>query len=698
MRTLKGLWLRCSFWPTFADEERTQRARTFHGVACWTIVVIAAFLLLLMLAQPETAGRRLRTLGFLLALVIGLLWLNGRGHVRLASWALVIGLGSIVTARAYTSGGASAPALSLFVYICMAAGTLLGTSGGLVTGIGLAAIGYWLAQLQVNGLLPPSQLNFTPLVGWAYSCMAIALSVLLHPQITLTLSRSLARANAEITARKLAEEERGRLLDELRHHQEHLEQLVSLRTHEMQQAKEEAERASLAKSTFLATMSHEIRTPMNAMLGYAQLLRRDTQLNEKQRAQVETILSSGEHLLTLLNDVLEMSKIEAGRAELAPEPFDLPSLLHGVHQMFAALANAKGLSLEFVLAPDLPPQIEADPGKVRQVVINLLSNAVKFTTRGGVSLRATRERSCDHRHTLKIIVEDTGCGIETADLERIFGTFEQAKAGASAGGTGLGLSIGRHLARLMNGDVTATSRVGVGSSFTFVFEATAASDEALDKLRRGRIIGLVPGRPQKKILVIDDVPDNVRVATTLLGTIGFETQSANSGEAGIAVHDDWKPDLVLMDLKMPGMGGLEAIRRLQEAGTRAVLVAFTASGFEDLAERARQAGAHEVIFKPYRETQLLEMVAGLLGVELLYEGDSRAPHTRDPPLRPLSLLLQKVPTALRQELREAAIQARARRIESVAERLSVLSAEAAIQVRELAREYRYEDLVRALDD
>jgi signal transduction histidine kinase/FixJ family two-component response regulator len=509
---------------------------------------------------------------------------------------------------------------------------------------------------------------------------------------------SIVGVNLDITDRKLAEQERVQLVDELRKHQEHLEQLVSTRTREMQLAKEDAERASSAKSTFLATMSHEIRTPMNAILGYAQLLRRDAQVGPAQQRQIETILSSGEHLLTLINDVLEMSKIEAGRAELAPEAVDLPALLEGIKHMFAALARAKGLTLMFESSADLPRLVEADPGKLRQVVINLLSNAIKFTSRGGVSLRATLVRPTASGYALEIVVDDTGPGIDAADAERIFATFEQTGAGARAGGTGLGLSIARHLARMMAGDLTVRSQPGVGSTFVFTLEVATASGDAQAKLVRGRVLGLRAATRRHKILVVDDAPDNVSLAVALLRAVGFDAQGAPSAEDGIALHDTWHPDLVLMDLRMPGIGGVEGIARLRAAGSNAVLIAFTASGFEELGDQARAAGARDVLFKPYRETELLERIAALLDVELSYEGDAKPAPAPAVSLASLASLLEGLAPELRRRLREAVRQARPQRVETLANEVSAVSAEAATQIRDLVRAFRYDELTTALGE
>jgi two-component system sensor histidine kinase/response regulator len=273
--------------------------------------------------------------------------------------------------------------------------------------------------------------------------------------------------NRDVTDLITAEREREELVFELRNHQEHLEALVASRTTELRAAKESAESASRAKSAFLANMSHEIRTPMNAILGYAQVLGRDEDLGDEQKQKIDIIHSSGNHLLTLINDVLEMSKIEAGRATVVVEPFDLHGLLNDVQLMFRELAENKGLELTFDQDRHLPQALSGDAGKVRQVVINLLSNAVKFTARGRIALRASARLTGEDQHLVSITVEDTGPGIEPAHLMRIFEAFDQGDSKARTGGTGLGLAISRNFARLMHGDLIVESALGKGACSPF---------------------------------------------------------------------------------------------------------------------------------------------------------------------------------------------------------------------------------------
>ncbi|MCU0569280.1 MAG: PAS domain-containing protein [Oculatellaceae cyanobacterium Prado106] len=374
-------------------------------------------------------------------------------------------------------------------------------------------------------------------------------------------------------------------------------------------AKEAAEAANRAKSTFLANMSHELRTPLNAILGFAQLMERDAALTTNQRESLATINHSGEHLLNLINDVLEMSKIEAGRITLNSAPFDLHHLLQTLQEMFLGRSHTKQLHLQFHLAPNLPQYIQTDEGKLRQVLINLLANAVKFTETGRIDLRASvycntennsknntennteskteskteintennavrnTENNAENNTQIYLEVEDTGCGIATTDLDQLFQPFVQTRAGNQAGeGTGLGLAISRQFVRLLGGQLQVSSQVNQGSTFSFTIPVTSVASTAVVPPRIHRcVLRLAPNQPAYRILIVDDRQENRSLMVQLLGRIGLETCIATNGEEAIAQWQSWHPHLIWMDMRMPGMDGYAAtrqIRALEEEGER----------------------------------------------------------------------------------------------------------------------------------
>jgi PAS domain S-box-containing protein len=395
-------------------------------------------------------------------------------------------------------------------------------------------------------------------------------------------------------------------------YRERLEELVATRTRELREAKDEAERASQAKSRFLANMSHEIRSPLHVMLLNALILESDRSLSAEQKKWIETIQKSGKHLTTILNNVLEMSKVEAGRIALVEDPFDVGATLGEVAQMFAAEAASNGAELRIEPTPDLPRSLLGDGGKVKQILINLVSNAAKFTRRGSIRVTATWSAVADAAALVEIVVADTGIGIAEQDLARMFQPFEQLDGGARAGGTGLGLAISLAYARLMGGDLSVESAPGAGSRFKLTFRAKRVGPERAQE-SSGPPRPFTSGAATRwKVLIVDDMGVIRDVVAELLRKNAFEARTAADGPAALSIHADWGPDVVLMDLRMPGMNGLEAIRRLRAAGSRAAIGALTAGAFGDDEREALRAGADFFIRKPFDDRELLDALARIL--------------------------------------------------------------------------------------
>ena len=424
----------------------------------------------------------------------------------------------------------------------------------------------------------------------------------------------------DITERRKAEQEIARYRD-------HLETLVAKRTAaltdtnlQLAQAKEKAEAASHAKSACLANMSHEIRTPMNAMLGFTQISLRSPTLSRSDRENLEVILRSGRNLLALINDVLEMSKIEAGRTDCARRTFDLHDLLEDLQLMFRVPADAKRLQWEVARDGGLPRHIVGDEGKLRQILINLVGNAVKFTDRGGVVLRALAAAPEGERR-LVVEVEDTGPGIAEHEREHVFEAFRQAARGIEKGGTGLGLAISRRFARLMNGEISLGESSGKGSLFRL--EIPFAEGSAADVHRpsgRRAVLGLAPGQGEVRILVVDDKPDNRLFLRRMLEPLGFIVGEAADGAGAVGEWRRFQPHLILMDILMPGMDGNEATRiiRREPDGDGVRIVALSASAFDEDRAAVMANGADDFVRKPVIVDDLLALIAGHLGLGYLY--------------------------------------------------------------------------------
>jgi two-component system sensor histidine kinase/response regulator len=430
--------------------------------------------------------------------------------------------------------------------------------------------------------------------------------------------------------------ERKRLEEQAEKNQEDLWSVIRERTRELEKAKQAADSANRAKSSFLASMSHEIRTPMNAILGYAQLMQRDEGLAPPLRKHLDVISRSGEHLLALINDILEMSKIEAGRITLNQTSFSLRAMLEDLEMMFRARTDAKSIDFKVECPADIPRYIEGDEGKLRQVFMNLLSNAVKFTEAGRVVLRVRLDPAGPGRLRLTGEVEDTGPGISEKEQAGLFSPFYQAERGRRMGtGTGLGLAISRQFARLMGGEISVRSRLGQGSLFAFHIQLGESEvTEAEQKSESVRIQHLRPGQPAYRVLVVDDEEVNSTLCAQMLGNVGFQTARAANGKDALVQFSVWRPQLILMDMRLPVMDGAEAIRRIRTSpgGRDIKIISVTAGAFEQDQEEAFAAGADDFLAKPFREAELFGKIGALLGAEyVLSKPAATEPATEQEP-------------------------------------------------------------------
>jgi len=502
----------------------------------------------------------------------------------------------------------------------------------------------------------------------------------------------------------------------------------------LQEAVAAAEGANRAKSIFLANMSHELRTPLNIILGFTQLLIRGGSLNPQQQDQLNTINRSGEHLLTLINDVLEMSKIEAGRVTLNPTDFDFHDLLDWLYQMFQFKSQSKGLQFAIERSPNLPEFIRADESKLRQVLVNLVGNAVKFTQTGSVTLRVSVGRIQESNGTaespftpshpphsplstlpamsasasetliLNFEVEDTGPGIATADLSRLFQPFVQTDTGhKSQEGTGLGLAISQKFVQLMGGEITAISEVGQGALFKFhiqteVVETAVRKNATTDR----HVVGLEPGQPKYRILIVEDKPENREILTQLLIPVGFEVQEATNGLEGIAAWEEGSPDLIWMDIRMPVMDGYEATKRIMAASKTCdredpIIIALTGSVFEEDRKIAMEMGCRDFVRKPFRTEEIFEKMAEYLGVRYVYANQTVSGEsisaTQAENFVLTSASLEVMPSEWVESLHQAATKVSAKLVMNLIDQIPSHHAPLASALTQLVNDFCFEEIV-----
>ncbi len=389
----------------------------------------------------------------------------------------------------------------------------------------------------------------------------------------------------------------------------------------LSETKEKAEVANRAKSIFLANMSHELRTPLNAVLGYSQLLKADDSLQSTQQDYVEIISRSGEHLLSLINDVLDMSKIDAGHNVLESKWFDFSETVEEVLDLMEMKAKEKRLVLSSDFIGEMPHFALGDVVKLRQVLINLLGNAIKFTPSGEVKLMIKCETLAQEQHQIHFLVSDTGPGIRPEDHQRIFVPFEQLDSDVTQNGTGLGLSISKQFVEMMGGALTVSSQQGEGSTFTFslAFE-TALQHQGLQPVAYQQVLGIKYPQTPPKILVAEDQIDNQNLIITILEGAGFQVKLAKNGQEAVELHHSWQPDLIWMDRRMPKMDGLEATKQIRCSSTKndVKIVALTASVFNDEIEEMLAAGMDDFARKPFMPHTLFKVMQKHLDIEYEY--------------------------------------------------------------------------------
>jgi signal transduction histidine kinase/DNA-binding NarL/FixJ family response regulator len=480
-----------------------------------------------------------------------------------------------------------------------------------------------------------------------------------------------------------------------------LENLVKERTSQLEVAKDAAETANRAKSVFLANMSHELRTPLNAILGFARLTKEGTDVTSEQRKNLDIITLSGGHLLNLINNVLDISKIESGRMSLEITPVDIYQMIQEMSSLLYVNAEERGLSFIVEQVPQLPRRIDVDGGKLRQTLINLIGNAIKYTKRGGIVLRAKVAEKRAEQMRLRFEVEDTGPGISEEDRKKLFKPFMQLNGqSAAVTGTGLGLSISRQFVELMGGQIDVISEKGKGSLFFFEIPVKELPLEELEVVHEhGRAIGLEEGQPRYRLLIAEDQLENRLLLHKILQSFEFDIREAANGREAVEIFEQWHPDLIWMDMRMPIMDGLDATHRIRatEAGEHTKIIALTAQAFEEDRVKIMQAGCDDFIRKPYRDIELFDALTRHLGLRFIYEKKAAAPSS-GPEMKLKPEQLGALPQDLVNKLHQAVEGLDPERINDVINKITQHDPPIGGALQKLANRLDYDHLLQLLDE